>query len=208
VTWRPITSVPGYQVSAAGQVRRTRGRLVLSPRPHRGYFRVDLRLPSGRVVHRKVHLLVLEAFVGPRPSSRHHGAHFPDPDPTNNNVKNLRWALPTENELHKLVHGTRPRGGSRSATRPAIVVAAIQLAARAGQSFTAIGLQYGLHRSSVARIVRGQRRANTRLATQEPARAKRLERAFTAVLRREAPVFKALAAHDERRPARKSPRAG
>lgn len=118
-----------------------------------------LRSPSGRRVWRKVHLLVLEAFVGPRPSPRHHGAHYPDPDPTNNRARNLRWALPEENEAHKRARAQIWVGGARQPTPPARVVA-IRAAAARGASFTALGRSYGLHRTSVARIVRGLRRAS------------------------------------------------
>lgn len=157
MTWRPITGFPGYAVSTVGTVRR--GRVEITPQSHRGYYRVRLRYPDGRRAWRRVHLLVLEAFVGPRPSSRHCGAHFPNHDPADNRVANLRWATPEDNELHKLVQGGGPSGGKRTPTSEAIVQV-IRLAARAGQSFTAIGLQHGLHRSSVARIVRGLRRAS------------------------------------------------
>jgi hypothetical protein len=82
---------------------------------------------------------------------------FPDRDPANNRAQNLRWALPEENEADKRAHGTHPRGGRRQVTDDA-TVAAIRVAAVAGESFTAIGARHGLHRTSVARIVTGQRR--------------------------------------------------
>ena len=134
-----------------------RGRLSLLPQWRGSYLRVRLRRPDGRYAWRPVHALVLEAFVGPRPSARHHGAHFPDRDSANNRASNLRWALPEENEADKRAHGTHPRGGRRLATDDA-TVAAIRASARAGESFTAIGLRHGLHRTSVARIVAGKRR--------------------------------------------------
>ena len=153
--WRPIVGFPGYRVSRGGHVRR--GRLALLPQWRGDYLRVRLTGPSGRRVWRPVHVLVLEAFVGPRPSARHHGAHFPDRDPANNRADNLRWALPEENEADKRAHGTRSRGGPRKTTDDATVMA-IREAARIGESFTAIGQRHGLHRTSVARIVTGQRR--------------------------------------------------
>jgi hypothetical protein len=153
--WRPIAGFPGYRVSRGGHVRR--GRLALLPQWRGGYLRVRLVSPDGRRVWRPVHALVLEAFVAPRPSTRHHGAHFPDRDRGNNRAGNLRWALPEENEADKRVHGTHPRGGPRKATGDS-VVAAIRESAQAGESFTAIGRRLGLHRTSVARIVAGTRR--------------------------------------------------
>jgi HNH endonuclease/NUMOD4 motif len=159
MTWLPVADFPNYAVSDKGSVVYC-GRdifVILQPQSHHGYLRVSLRAPDGRKHWRKIHRLVLEAFVGPRPSPRHHGAHFPDPDTRNNRLTNLRWALPTENEADKRAHGTAPRGGRRLATDPS-VVAAIRAEAARGRSFTDIGWFYDLHRSSVARIVRGVRR--------------------------------------------------
>ena len=153
--WYPVAGFPGYEVSDRGRARR--GRLLLLPQWRGSYLRFRLRQSDGRYVWRTAHSLVLEAFVGPRPSARHHGAHFPDRDSANNRASNLRWALPEENEADKRAHGTHPRGGRRLATDDA-TVAAIRASARAGESFTAIGLRHGLHRTSVARIVAGKRR--------------------------------------------------
>ena len=153
----PPAGFPGYEVSWKGHVRVER--LTIAPQWRGDYLRVRLRAADGRRAWRPVHALVLEAFVGERPSDRHHGAHFPDRDRSNNHVSNLRWALPEENEADKRVHGTHPRGGARIATSDS-AVSAIRLAAEAGESFTSIGRRYGLHRTSVARIVAGHRRAS------------------------------------------------
>lgn len=160
VRWRLIAGFPGYEVSQGGHVRA--GRVVLLPQWRGEYLRVRLRALDGRRVWKPVHAIVLEAFVGPRPSTRHHGAHFPDSNRTNNRAQNLRWALPAENEADKRVHGTHPKGGTRVATSEAAVVE-IRRAAQKGESFTAIGRRYGLHRTSVARIVTRHRRS--RVAT-------------------------------------------
>ena len=154
--WYPVAGVPGYEVSDRGRVRR--GRLLLLPQWRGSYLRFRLRQSDGRYVWRTAHSLVLEAFVGPRPSARHHGAHFPDRDRANNRVANLRWALPEENEADKRAHGTHAGGGRRVATSDD-VVADIRAAALRGESFTAIGSRHGLHRTSVARIVTGKRRS-------------------------------------------------
>jgi hypothetical protein len=102
-----------------------------------------------------VHVLVLETFVGPRPSPRHHGAHFPDNDKANNRLENLAWKLPKENEADKKQCGTAPKGG---ATRKAQNVERIRQRAAQGESYTKIARDEGLHRHSVSRIVRGLRR--------------------------------------------------
>lgn len=57
-----------------------------------------------------VHRLILEAFVGPPPQPGMHACHFPDPDPTNNRLSNLRWGTPAENVADAIVQGVHPLG--------------------------------------------------------------------------------------------------
>jgi hypothetical protein len=59
--------------------------------------------------HRFVHVLILEAFVGPRPPC-HVARHFPDRDPLNNNLGNLSWGTMRQNQQDRLFHGTDLRG--------------------------------------------------------------------------------------------------
>ncbi len=53
----------------------------------------------------RVHRLVLEAFVGPCPE-RMEACHFPDRNPANNRLGNLRWDTHEGNEQDKKTHGT------------------------------------------------------------------------------------------------------
>ena len=153
--WWPVVGFPGYWVSCAGQVRHHAR--TLKPSIRNGYRRVWLVDTEGRRVRRAVHLLVLEAFVGPRPSSRHHGAHTPDNDKSNNRLENLAWKLPEDNEADKRACGTAPKGGRN--WRPSRErVARVRARAAQGESYTQIARDEGLHRHSVSRIVRGLRR--------------------------------------------------
>lgn len=103
--WRPVVGFEDhYQVSDLGRVRslhrvivRSNGRKIrlrphmLTPTPQ-----TDGRLKvrwTGRTF--RVHLLVLEAFVGPRPDG--HVACHSDDVYTNNTLSNLRWDLPAAN---------------------------------------------------------------------------------------------------------------
>lgn len=101
--WRPVVKFEGlYEVSDRGRVRsvdrviphRKYGQMnargqVLRLRQHPdGHLRVNLS-KSSAVLTRWVHVLVLEAFVGPCPAGME-GCHF-DGDPTNNALANLRW---------------------------------------------------------------------------------------------------------------------
>lgn len=117
-TWRVV---PGYEdlyeVSDLGRVKRleraTKGRAgvvmhfpesILEPTVTGfGYARVTL---SKRGLRRSVfvHVLVLSAFVGPRPEGQEacHG----DGVRLNNNLSNLRWDSRSENQKDSVRHGT------------------------------------------------------------------------------------------------------
>jgi hypothetical protein len=132
--WRDVVGWEGlYQVSSFGRVRsldRTvqhlnrwgavsgrvcRGR-VLKPSKFCGrYWQVSLKSDGERRAA-YVHILVCEAFKGPRPSAKHQVAHG-DGDGLNNRVSNLRWASISENNMDKVGHGTSNRGAQHPLSR-------------------------------------------------------------------------------------------
>lgn len=103
---------PGYRVGDDGSVwtrKKTGGYgfyeqwTQLKPSPqHSGHLRV-LLMPGRK--HSPVYHLVLLAFVGPRPPGMQ-CRHFPDRDPANNHVENLRWGTCLENQQDRKFHGT------------------------------------------------------------------------------------------------------
>jgi len=94
--WAPHPNHTGYFVSNLGNVRGPRG-TVLKAYPHgRGGDYPAITI-DGK--HRKVHQLVLEVFIGPRPDGME-ACHWDDV-PTNNILFNLRWDDPPANELDK-----------------------------------------------------------------------------------------------------------
>ena len=126
-TWKPIPSHAGYEASDLGRIRSRlekasgsgvgRGKYVLGDQwrikvpslTHEGY----LVTPVGggpRCRQRKVHHLVLEAFVGPCPEGqqcRHLNGIRND-----NRLSNLVWGTARENQADCRRHGTL-RVGSR-----------------------------------------------------------------------------------------------
>lgn len=102
--WAPIPRHPDYEVSTLGRVRswKTYGPVkprILVTHMEGGYVRATLSRAQ-----RRVHQLVLEAFVGPRPEgllTRHL-----DGDPTNNRLDNLAYGTPSENMRDRRDHGT------------------------------------------------------------------------------------------------------
>lgn len=118
VRWLPIPGWEGlYEVSDQGQVRSLdrvvterntgvvrsiKGR-VMTPTLHRGDQSVTLSRFGRNERYAKVHHLVLEAFVGPRPEGLE--CCHADGDFTNNRLENLRWDTSTENNLDQVRHG-------------------------------------------------------------------------------------------------------
>lgn len=100
------TGIRGYWVSDEGRVARRNGgrEWILRPgKNSRGYMMVQINLEGTRGSRkaRTVHSLVLEAFVGPRPTPRHQGNHK-DGDRANNGLRNLEWVTPSENVRHAI----------------------------------------------------------------------------------------------------------
>ena len=119
--WEIIAGFTGYEISTHGRVRtyrpaNGRGPLLTEPREVRPrsikgkpYLRVTLSDNHNRQLTKKVHILVLETFVGPRPSPEHETRHL-DGNHTNNHLHNLKWGTTQENADDRIAHGTQVRG--------------------------------------------------------------------------------------------------
>lgn len=119
--WLPLTRVAGYEVSdlggvrslirrvpygTAGATKRVVGKVikpfwVSNNDGRQGHLAVEL----GQRRRVKVHHLVLETFVGPRPLGLI-GLHKDD-DSNNNSVGNLYWGTYSQNSLDAYRNGRR-----------------------------------------------------------------------------------------------------
>ena len=113
--WRPVVGFEGlYEVSPSGRVRglprldaRGRnwpGKVLEERRDKDGYLKVTLHRDARRH-ERRVHRLVLEAFVGPSPPNKPWALHGPN-GITDNTPGNLYWGSPTRNTLDRKRDGT------------------------------------------------------------------------------------------------------
>lgn len=163
--WRPVVGYGGlYMVSSMGRVRSLdrvdrRGQF----RPGRllrerndtagaGYRYVNL---SRDGVARKinVHVIVLEAFIGPRPSPRHEGCHQ-DGDRTNPRLANLRWGTPEENHADRWRHGTEYVGERTAAA--VLTDEMVQWILESQQSSLALAPIFGVASSTIRAVRNGQ----------------------------------------------------
>lgn len=104
--WRGIPGFPGYRVSDEGRVlslKRRTPRILRVAEDAEGRPMVALR-QGDRLVTRRVHVLMLLAFVGNRPD----GAvirHL-DGDVRHNHLSNLAYGTHSENGFDAVRHGT------------------------------------------------------------------------------------------------------
>ena len=116
--WRSVLGYEGaYEVSGHGRVRsldrefvnaagrrdRVAGRMMTLSTEVGGYKYIRMTSKNVRE-HGKVHRLVLEAFVGPRPAGME--CRHLDGDPANNHLENLAWGTSKENGEDMTRHGT------------------------------------------------------------------------------------------------------
>lgn len=108
--WQPVIGYEGwYEVSSLGHVKRVKGddntfagKILKEHVSKRGYARVSLS-KNNRVHVQKIHIIVAEAFHGPRPLG--YVINHLDGNKLNNAAKNLRYDTPRENSLHALAMG-------------------------------------------------------------------------------------------------------
>lgn len=127
IEYRDVPEIPGYRIGSDGSVWSRRAHKTygnkggnvscMSDAWHQvkprqtdvyGYLSVSVKL-EGKRITRRVHRLVLCAFVGSPPSPESHCRHL-DGNPRNNRVENLVWGTGIENAKDKVLHGTQPYG--------------------------------------------------------------------------------------------------
>ena len=114
--WLPVVGYEGlYEVSDQGRVRSlsrrvhnyTKAGRILKPgrKLNKNGRLVALQVMLGRGNTRRVHNLVLEAFVSVCPAGLE-GCHN-DGDPSHNILSNLRWDTHAANMADQVLHGTK-----------------------------------------------------------------------------------------------------
>jgi hypothetical protein len=160
--WKPVVGAENrYEVSSLGNVRavgRMRGgnkgctywRAGVALKPYTsaaGYVNVSIN-----AVPRGIHVLVCEAFHGPRPDGCH-AAHS-DGVKSNNRLENLRWATVSENAMDKLAHGTLRCGEASNLSKlRADDVLEIRSRASHGETGSALAKAFGLTKQGIHAII-------------------------------------------------------
>jgi hypothetical protein len=112
--WKSLqgTDLP-YKISNHGRIKvlnykNTGKEQILKPTLHERYLKINLRC-NGKRKSKRIHVLVLEYFVGGKPDPAMEGCHN-DGNPLNNHADNLRWDTSSGNKSDRLDHGTDQLG--------------------------------------------------------------------------------------------------
>lgn len=125
VWFKPVFSFSGYLAGTDGSIWGSRGRNGKSPVVYWRRLKTSIdpggrhsvtMYMFGRRFQKTVHSIILDTFVGPRPSGKE-ACHYPDRDQGNNAIWNLRWDTKQANSRDALMHGTRPRGESHGCVK-------------------------------------------------------------------------------------------
>jgi HNH endonuclease len=152
---------PCYEISTLGRVRRiVPGRLVeagymkrVGKNPN-GYFQVSLSNPGERSKVRCIHFLMCTTFHGPKPTPKHHVAHY-DGNKLNNHPSNLRWATAKENHADTIRLGAKrcPQGEESALHKlTAADVLEIKQAVRDGARNCDLARTYGVIPATISAI--------------------------------------------------------
>jgi hypothetical protein len=169
--WLPIAETDGrYEVCEDGRVRVAKvdmiGRLryighVLSPAIRRGYPGVTLATGDGRHINRPLHILVLEAFLGPRGPKQQ--CNHKDGNKGNPRRENLEWVTAKENYRHALdVLGHQPVFGEAhwSANVPDPEIVTIRERRATGTSIMDLSRELGKSPGWLSQVCTGRTRAS------------------------------------------------
>lgn len=110
IEYRVIPNHSNYLATDDGRVWSCLRKRFLKPviTTTDNYYQVCIKRDDGKSVTRKVHHLILEAYVGFRPNGcqcRHLNGNSLD-----NRIANLRWGTPCENGFDRIKHGTSRKG--------------------------------------------------------------------------------------------------
>lgn len=172
MNWRDVVGFEElYQVSDTGRIWScTRACERATHVLPNGYVNVILS-KGGKAFNRKVHVLVLEAFVGPRPAG--HESRHRDNVRSNNTLGNLLWGTKSENAQDKVGHGSAPLlENNPRAVLTNMQALEIYRRLQKGEAGIDLAAEFGVSEVTVSHIACGRTWADVTGAVYQPERTK------------------------------------
>lgn len=151
--WKVCSSYPTFMASDNGEVRHVSSFEPRKPKPSsNGYLNVNF-WQDKRITVRGVHVLVADAWIGPRPLGMQ-VCHI-DGDKTNNRPENLRYGTGKDNAADRDRHGRNPHGQRNGMAKLSDLGARVIRVAYASGEFTQYELAeaFGISQAQVNNIV-------------------------------------------------------
>ena len=151
--WQDVEGTAGvYRVSTHGRVlslQQSDERFIGSLTAD-GYTAVSYVDASGAKIDSHAHVMVMEAFVGPRQPGMQ--VRHLDSDPTNNRLDNLTWGTQSENYQDRVAAGTGIEGANNCAAK--LSHSEVQeIRQRVSETQRDLAEEYGVSPSSISRVV-------------------------------------------------------
>lgn len=115
-----------------------------------GYYRFAVQIGGRGGRFRYVHQLVLENFVGPRPTG--HEACHENGVPYDNRLSNLYWGTPQQNDADQSRHGKKKGERHHMATLTDAIVREIRARVAVGETQQSIADDLRIQRRNVGRV--------------------------------------------------------
>lgn len=160
--WLPVVGFEdSYAVSNLGNVQRTRpakgatlGKNLKGKINRDGYVVITLCDAPNPDTYKFAHVLVLEAFVGPRPVGKE--TRHLNGVPNDNNLDNLVWGTPVENSADMDQHGHLYRGDQHPNAKLSNDQIEVIRSSRLGQKL--LGHIYGVSQQHISDIQNRKKR--------------------------------------------------
>ncbi len=149
--WKKIVDHPNYAVSRDGFVKSLKRDLILQPRYDKDGYNTAVLYNNGMPTGRRVHRLVLEAYVGPCPEGMQ--VRHLDGDVYNNNLDNLAYGTAQQNQADRKKHGTAVGNGSANAASKLTETEVLEIRKlRCNENTRSLADRYGVTPSLISAI--------------------------------------------------------
>lgn len=150
--WKKIIEADNYEISNFGNVRNKTTKQVLKGRITKGgYLQVSIKLnETQKFSNRYIHRLVAQHWIKNNENKKE--VNHKDGNKENNNVENLEWVTPSENQRHR-----HSLGNSKTSQRKVGKFTKDGELIKEYDSIINAAKAEGCHRVSIDNVVQGRR---------------------------------------------------